>query len=210
MRIWSRWALLLALWPGILLSQRSVFFAQNMPPASSGCGAVGTPCVDNFTGTSGANLASPPWTMYLGSGYAVPTYYEAGGLSGTNGTGFASYTSGTFGSNQYSQFVLSGGVAGGPGVRTTSSGNGYIWFIEYNKIAIYAAGVYTSDFGGGCPTPSNGDTIRLSVSGSTLTCTDVTTSTSMSYTDTTYTTGVPGFVLDVSEAMRGPFQADSQ
>lgn len=177
------------------------------------CGAIGNTCIDSFTGTVNASLTNPPWTMLSGTGFSPILYIGSGEVQAGPNLGWAVYTSGSFGSNQFSQYVYEGDTSGtGLAVRMTVGGNGYVWEIIYNKIAIYNAGSFVADYAASCPTPSNGDTIKLSISSNVITCADITSSTSSTWTDTanTYTTGIPGFAGAGNKLIGGPFQGGSQ
>jgi len=169
------------------------------------------------------------------------TIVQAGGLAtlSTNTIGMATYTGETFNNDQYAQVVVHGGKSGdndpyGPCVRTDTNGNGYCYFPNGANGQIYilkggSAVSQTNGIPGGavlihyqhCPyigglgsqAASDGDTFQISAHGATITCTDVTTSTSDSATDSTFSTGSPGMFINQSYAglttyELGAFQAD--
>jgi len=169
------------------------------------------------------------------------TVVQAGGLAtlSANTIGMASYTGETFNNDQYAQVVVHGGKSGdndpyGPCVRTDSNGNGYCYFPNGSNGQIYiltggSAVSQTNGIPGGtvlihyqhCPyigglgsqAASDGDTFQISAHGSSITCTDVTTGTSDSATDSTFSSGSPGMFINQSYAglttyELGAFQAD--
>jgi hypothetical protein len=169
------------------------------------------------------------------------TIVQAGGLAtlSTNTIGMASYTGETFNNDQYAQVIVSGGKSGdndpyGPCVRTDTNGNGYCYFPNGANGQIYilkggSAVTQTNGVPGGtvlihyqhCPfiggtgsqAAAAGDTFKISAHGSTITCSDVTTGTSNSAIDSTFTSGSPGIFINQSFAglptyELGAFQAD--
>jgi len=104
-----------------------------------------------------------------------------------------------FASDQYSQVKFVSHTLNtdstGPCVRMSAAASGVCWIADSAKIYVLTAGsgvrsVVT------CPLPASGDTLQLSVVGSTYTCTDVTTGLYASGTDTTYFSGSPGILVD--------------
>jgi hypothetical protein len=166
---------------------------------------------------------------------------QAGGLAtlSTNTIGMASFTGQTFNNDQYAQVVVHGGKSSdndpyGPCVRTDTNGNGYCYFPNGSNGQIYilkggSAVSQTNGIPGGsvlihfqhCPyiggtgsqAAADGDTFQISATGSTITCKDVTTGTSNSANDVTFTSGSPGMFINQSYAglttyELGAFQAD--
>ena len=169
------------------------------------------------------------------------TIVQAGGLAtlSQNTIGMASYTGETFNNDQYAQVVVHGGKSGdndpyGPCVRTDTNGNGYCYFPNGANGQIYilkggSSVSQTNGIPGGsvlihyqhCPyigglglqAANAGDTFQISAHGSTITCTDVTTGTTDSAIDSTFSSGSPGMFINQSYAglptyELGAFQAD--
>lgn len=183
------------------------------------------PATDTF---SGSGALSSNWTnttetsdftgtLVQSSGQAVPS------PSGT--VGLATYTGAGFTNNQYAQAKIlanpaSGNNNTGPCVRMDTNGNGYCYFgLPNGQLWLLQNGdpLYNNVPGTllihwqVCPVPSIGDTIQISAVGTTITCKDVTTGASASVTDSTFSSGNPGIMVD----QRGPsgyglgsFQAD--
>jgi len=171
------------------------------------------PVTDAFSGT-GALSAS--WTNTTASGYVAAAKASGKVVPSVSGShSLASYTGVTFTANQYSQVVFettstSGGNTG-PCVRMSASGNGYCWLADAGVVYMLTGGGGTGSIGASCPVPANGDTIQLSVTGTTFTCTDVTTGSHASGPNSTYATGNPGFLVDQSistVSALASFQAD--
>jgi hypothetical protein len=93
-------------------------------------------------------------------------------------------------------FASNPGISG-PIVRGSLSGNGYLWAWQSGELAVLIGGTIDHSLGT-CPVGASSDVLQLSISGSTLTCTDVTTWATASFSDpdNTYTGGSPGFVID--------------
>lgn len=170
------------------------------------------PVMDAF---SGAGALSANWTNTTSSAYV--SLIQASGTvvpSVSAKQGLAIYTGLAFTNDQYSQvkFVshTSNTDSTGPCVRMSAAASGVCWIADSAKIYVLTAGsgvrsVVT------CPLPASGDTLQLSVVGSTYTCTDVTTGLYASGTDTTYSSGSPGILVDqrpsISYAL-AQFQSD--
>jgi sugar lactone lactonase YvrE len=155
---------------------------------------------DYFTG-SGALSSS--WTNTAAT---AETYVPAAQVSGTavpsvsGQHSLATYTGTTFAADQYAQaaFVThsSAGGSTGPCVHMSTTGNGYCYLGDWGIVYLLTNGTGSNGVISGCPIPASGDTIQLSVVGTTFTCTDVTTGAHASATDSTYATGNPGMLLD--------------
>jgi len=161
------------------------------------CGGATTTANNVYSDSfPGVGPLSSNWTQATNTGDpAIVNITQSNGqaTSGASGHGVAYYTGGTYGANQFAQATFP--VAGGyEGLLVRASTNyttpgGYLWAASAK--AIYLSG--TSNFiTAGCPTVSTGDTLRLSVSGSTVTCLNVTTGVSASAVDTTFTSGYAG------------------
>jgi hypothetical protein len=91
--------------------------------------------------------------------------------------------------------------AQGPMVRATStSASGYVWLFFYGNLSNTGGGYPITN--GGCPTVTNGQVGKLTASGTgtvTLTCLNVTTSASATFTDTTIpqNSGSPGMQIQL-------------
>jgi hypothetical protein len=155
---------------------------------------------DYFTG-SGALSSS--WTNTAAT---AETYVPAAQVSGTavpsvsGQHSLATYTGTTFAADQYAQaaFVThsSAGGSTGPCVHMSTTGNGYCYLGDWGIVYLLTNGTGSNGVISGCPIPASGDTIQLSVVGTTFTCTDVTTGAHASATDSTYAPGNPGVLLD--------------
>jgi len=162
-------------------------------------------CSDSFTVTG---PLSANWTQTTASGYPAAVTQTSGSVSST-ARAMATHTSGcTFGPSQTSQIVDNNdtGVTGLV-VRMTVAGDGYAWLFSLGAI-------YRLTAGGGtvlaisCPPGGHpGRVMKLSASGSTLTCTDVTGVLSASVIDSTYTAGNPGVITDPGGILDGPWMA---
>ncbi len=158
------------------------------------------PVTDTF---SGSGPLSSNWTSTTapGQGY-VPLQQAAGQVvpSTPAQQGLAIYTGAIFTNDQYSQvkFVAHLVVGGstGPCVRMSLAGDGVCYLADFGQIYLLVAGGGVAPIVSGCPIPSSGDTIQLSVLGTTYTCTDVTTGASASGNDSTVTTGSPAILVD--------------
>ena len=183
--------------PGILVDQRpstSYALAQFQGDCVPSCSY---PVTDAFSGSGAlsANWTNTTSTVYVplaqASGTVVPSVSAKQGL--------AIYTGVAFTNDQYSQvkFVThtSSKNSTGPCVHMNAAGSGVCWIADSGDSYVLAAGAGTHRVAF-CPIPESGDTLKLSVVGTTYTCTDVTTSGSASGTDSTYTTGNPGILVD--------------
>lgn len=190
------------------------------------CIAQTYPATDSFSGgsTSSPVPLSSNWTSNQNdpTDYNA-TIVQAGGTATLSvpgaGIGMASYTGETFSNDQYAQAVVYGGASGdnnpyGPCVRTDANGNGYCYFPNGQNGQVYilrggSAVSVTNGVPGGSPfihyqncpyIGSNGvkagDTFQISAVGSTITCKDITTGTSHSSIDSTFTSGSPGLFLN--------------
>jgi hypothetical protein len=169
-----------------------------------GCSITGT-VTDCFT--TPIDPLTTPWTANgICGGYDPVKATGSGAIASvTNGRGCAVYT-GWAGSNDHiARIKLDYGVGDDPGVtgptvRMTTTGNGYLYLIKEGKVYVLTGG------GGGgtpittCPGPAGGHIFSLQISGTTLTCRDETAGTSATGTDSTWSTGKPGFITDQSAA----------
>ncbi|HXC97539.1 MAG TPA: chitobiase/beta-hexosaminidase C-terminal domain-containing protein [Edaphobacter sp.] len=158
------------------------------------------PVTDNFTGTG---LLSANWTNTIAPNQDYFPILQASGkavLSIPGMQGLAIYSGAAFSSDQYSQvkFVthLAVGSSTGPCVRTDIAGDGVCYIADMGHMYLLLAGGGVASIGPPCPIPSTGDTIQLSVVGTTYTCTDVTTGVSASGSDYTISTGKPAILVD--------------
>lgn len=113
----------------------------------------------------------------------------------TAADGLAWWNADAFGNDQYSEMVISTVAAYiGPGVRLsgTNSGtqNGYAWLASLGTLYKVVNGVYTS-IGSSITVPSNGNTVKLEVIGTTITC-YISGSSVKTVTDATHSTGAAG------------------
>jgi hypothetical protein len=121
-----------------------------------------------------------------------------------SGKGIAILAGATFSATQSSQIVIAAdpadGGATGPIVRGDLSGNGYLWITNINSVIVLNGGAGGATIINTCPTVTIGNTVKLSISGTTLTCLNVTNSTSATGTDSTYASGKAGFLVDQTAA----------
>lgn len=153
------------------------------------------PFSDNFTGTGALSSCWLTFSAALqASGSAVPNT--------TNELGFAVLALGSIPADQSAVVAvnwLANPARSGPMVRANAtSGNAYRWEVGSGNLNIITSGVTVAGTLGTCPTVNSGDMVELSISGNTLTCTDLTTWSAASFTDSanTYTSGNPGFTVD--------------
>ena len=159
---------------------------------------------DNFPGSS----LSGNWTCYTTGTWGQPSVGSnsvssaVGGSSNVNS--LCGYTGGSFGANQTSQATV--GTNGGTGYQdqgvcihvTPASGNGYCWngaTTGSSDVVRIAAGVPTN-IGGYCgATYTAGDVIKIANVGSSISVFKNGVQQCSSVTDSTYTTGYPGFTF---------------
>jgi hypothetical protein len=182
------------------LAVKSGYTNSAVGSAAYTIGISGHLVTDSF---SGSGALSSNWTNTTAT---AETYVPAAQVSNTavpsvsGQHSLATYTGTTFAADQYAQavFVTHSSAAGstGPCVRMSTTGNGYCYLGDWGLIYLLTNGTGSNGILSGCPIPASGDTIQLSVIGTTFTCTDVTTGAHASATDSTYTTGNPGMLLD--------------
>lgn len=154
---------------------------------------------DSFSGTGSL---SSNWTSPVSgfTGVFVHEIAQAAGVAVDNyawSYGAALYSGTTFPNDQYAQVTVQsiGPDSGVPGicVRATVSGNGYCWgWASPSGVAIVQAGVST--YATSCTAPTAGQTMKLGVHGSTVTC-YVNGVEVGSFTDTTLTSGSPAILI---------------
>lgn len=158
--------------------------------------------VDTF---SGSGALSSNWTNTTASGQTFVPLVQANGtvVPSTPGTqGLAIYTGTSFVPWQYAQaqfvfhMVSALGSHTGLCVHMSVSGNGVCYLADAGAIFLASNGTFSTAITTGCPIPASGDTIRLLVFGTTYTCEDVTTGNFASGTDSTYSSGNPGIIVD--------------
>lgn len=200
---------------GILLATSLLASPAQRVPGPGGvigfdpCSISGT-VKDCFTNVQ--DPISGNWTVGTASSYSSVQSTGAGAAaSPITAYGFAIYTAGSFASTQDSTFVLNGtGSLGITGIciRCDTSGNGYLWIIALGTIYRIDAGAGTAlSMSGACDGHTGGQEgnhLKFSASGTTLTCLDIETGISQTATDSTYSTGRPGFLMDnsASSALR--------
>ena len=173
------------------------------------------PVTDMFSG-SGALSSNWTNTTVSGQGYVPLTQVSGTVVPSISGAqGLETYTGVAFTSDQYSQakFVNHSSAAGStaPCVRMSTSGNGVCYLADDGLIYLLTAGAGVHPISSSCPIPASGDTVQLSVVGTTYTCTDVTTGAHASGTDSTYSAGSPGIIIDQRNSTiyaLAQFQAD--
>jgi hypothetical protein len=167
---------------------------------------------DPFTGTG---ALSSCWTAYSSN---VAT--RAGGVAAPAARSFAVefFTpTGAMPANQTAyvsiSFTAHPGISGVMVRGNASTGAGYLWKAATGALVIATSPSSNIGTLGTCPIASPGDVLQLSIdSAFTLTCTDLATFASDSYSDTGshYSTGSPGFVVDTRSetgVTAGPFTA---
>jgi hypothetical protein len=182
---------------------------------AAGRGAV-YPVTDTFPGSG---ILSSNWTDLANTnpGYVLLQQANSAAVPSVAGAqGMAIYTGATFTNDQYSQInfvsqVASSGSSTGPCVHMSGTGNGVCYLADIGLLYLLTGGGGAGDINSSCPIPANGDTIQLSVVGTTYTCTDLTTGASSSTTDSTYTSGNPAILVDQRPSTTyalAQFQAD--
>jgi hypothetical protein len=163
---------------------------------------------DNFPGLG----LSGNWTCYFAATWGQPSVgsnsvYNLQG-SPTNLTSLCGYTGGSFGANQTSQATV--GANGGTSYESQgvcihvnpASGNGYCWNGATTDVVRIAAGVPTN-IGAYCgATYTAGDVIKISNTGSSISVFKNGLQQCSSVTDSTYTTGYPGFTFGYGDRFR--------
>lgn len=174
---------------------------QGMGPGPGTPASAGSSCpyTDNFPGAGVPFIAS--WTAVASFASGSGVLMQNSGVAQTNG-GFkiaADIVTGgtcTFGANQFAQATF---VAAGAGdsiavlARMNSSGNGY-GLGSGGQLFKYTAGSGTFLIAG-CGSATAGTVMRVTVSGSTITG-NYNGTTCATTTDSTYTTGLPGLLIN--------------
>jgi hypothetical protein len=168
------------------------------PPASGGCSL---PYSDSFASTGSLNAC---WTTPAAPAGVSGTVTSGGGQAVAT-SGAVAVLAATAPANQSAQVsIVTVGSYNGPVVRmTASSGNGYAWLVNIQSIYVLIGGGFSAiAISGTCPIVSNGDVVKLSITGTggstSLTCLDVTTSASTTGADgsgTNYSSGQPGLLV---------------
>jgi hypothetical protein len=172
------------------------------------------PLYDTFIGTG---ALSSCWTPY-GTSTALRSGVGSAAPNTSNEFGFEALASTTTPADQtaiVSINWLTDPARSGPIVRADpATGNAYAWKVGTGDLVAITSGIAVALSLGTCPAAASGDVVQLSVSGNTLTCTDLTTFAAASFVDTanTYTTGRPGFIIDgtaETDVSAGPFTASA-
>jgi Chitobiase/beta-hexosaminidase C-terminal domain len=188
----------------------------------SGTALAQYPAVDAFSGAGPVGLGANWTNIISGTRVSGTPTKNAGVLGFSGGSGsdpvaVSYYSSLTFSADQYAQFVVGPDSNfdsnTSPMVRVdTSTGNGYSWDWTTNKLQKWTAGANSDlTMTANCPGTALNDTVRVSVVGTTIYCTDITTGSFGSATDSTYSTGVPAVMVGSFSghlAASGPWQAD--
>jgi hypothetical protein len=196
----------------LLIGPKPMVHAQYKPskphsPSLAYCPGITGSYVDCFTGST---LLGPPWVSSANLPSTVSGTGAGAHPTDTGQMAVGVYAGGTFGTDQSARVVaLSYSSGGGGGVRYSGpcvrfdplTGNGYCWLLGLGSVYKFVNGGGSSTVITGCSThndPFSADVFELSVVGSTFTCTDVTRggSTSVTGTDSSYTSGYPSFVID--------------
>jgi hypothetical protein len=161
--------------------------------------AVTYPATDTF---SGSGALSSNWTKTTSNlGYVSLTQNSGTVVPSVSGKqGLEIYTGVSFANNQYAQaqFVTHPSAYGSTGVcvRMNTAGSGVCYLAAYGEIYSLTGGAGKYAIARDCPVARSEDTIQLLVVGTTYTCTDLTTGHSASATDSLYSTGNPGILVD--------------
>jgi hypothetical protein len=163
------------------------------------------PCALPYTPTLSGTGPLP--SCYTATIAGLPTVTQSGGyMVAASGYGIAAMT-GVPAQSPASSLAkyLTASTNSGPGLFTTS-GNGYAWLPSLGVVYIVTAGSGVSTLTNACPTVSVNDTLKISISGTTITCKDVTTSTTVTNTDSTYagSTLYTGVVVYASAPLSNP------
>ena len=158
------------------------------------------PVTDTFSGTG---PLSSNWTNTTAPNQGYVPIHQASGeaiLATPGHQGLAIYTGANFTNDHYSQVKflthLATSSSTGPCVRMNVAGDGVCYLADTGHIYLLLAGGGVFPIGSPCPIPSSGDTIQLSVVGTTYTCADITTGASASGSDSTISTGSPAILID--------------
>jgi hypothetical protein len=161
---------------------------------------------DDFNRGSTVTLCTGNWTCIDGSSFVV-TNTAAEPDNGSQGN-FAYYSGASFTDDHYSQvkWSSSGATNGvGPAVRVSATDDGYMYQVHDTSIYRFddvSAGTYTM-IKACTDSPSVGDTLKLEISGTTLTVSRNGTPVSgCTITDATYASGEPGVYGSVSSGMQ--------
>ena len=192
----------------VTLSSLMLLMGAQRIPGPGGTAPSGGGYTDNFPGSS----LSGNWTACTLSGFGAPSVGTAGAASPyftqsvynaqfSPGNAFLiGYTAGTFGTNQQSQASKGGAYSnnGSPLIHfDPSTCNGYGWSGDGQSITKITGGVITNlTTSNPCSSTglfvTNGDVLKLSNIGPTITILDVTTGLSCTAVDGTYTAGYAG------------------
>jgi hypothetical protein len=162
--------------------------------------------LSNWTDLAQTNSGYVP--LQQNNGVAIPS------VAGQQG--MAIYTAATFPNDQYSQvkFLSPGASTGsstGTCVHMSATGDGVCYLADIGLLYLLSGGNGAGDINSSCPIPASGDTIQLSVVGTTYTCSDLTTGASSSTTNSVFPSGSPAILVDqrpsTSYAL-AQFQAD--
>jgi len=154
---------------------------------------------DNFNRANGGLGAN--WTTAYGTAFAIASNQ----VTATNSGQGAFWSATTFSADQFSEANVSpaSGFAG-PTVRMVAPGNGYICLEQFNSLGIFklTTGNAGSALASSAPTTSAFDTVRLEVSGNSLTCrmNGPSGASIITASDATYSSGSPGFSTFVTGA----------
>jgi hypothetical protein len=173
--------------------------------ASVGGGVSSGGCALPFSDSlSGTGALGPCYTIATASGYGTLSRLSGAVVPAANGKGIAILAGATFSATQSSQIVIAADVADGgatgPIVRGDLSGNGYLWLVSLNEVIVLNTGAGGSTVINTCPNVAIGNTVKLSASGSTITCLNVTSALSAAGTDSTFASGKAGFFVDQTSA----------
>lgn len=147
------------------------------------------------------------WSIATASGYVSANSTGAGAVPNpSNGKTIIYYSGGSASATQTAATVLglgSGADIGvsGPCVRMGTTGNGYCYLINLQAVYVITGGAGTGPIINDCPSASGAgtDIFQLTVSGTTVQCTDVTTGAhGTAATDSTWNAGRIGAIIDNS------------
>lgn len=192
----------LFVWILALFLQSPLFIHARAVSNNPACTITGSHTITNcFVAVQ--NPIAAPWSSATSTGYVAAKSTGTGAkASNDTGNSIVVYTTGSAANDQESTILyqnstgstLNGGVTG-PCVRMDLSGNAYCWLINQGSVYVITAGSGGATPVTGCPAHFDGDVFQLQVTGTTLTCRDLTAGTSATGTDTTYTTGRVGFLV---------------
>lgn len=190
---------LLALIAPFMSAQSAGFFGQNY--------STSTPCTLPYNyNPSGSGSLPSCWAQSTETGLVnlVVSSGEITAASAGNAAALETGTGSTTPQSIQATFIFSGSNHSALLIHSTADrSTNYTWAPIDNVVYSIVGGTATPLTGATCPFPSSGDVLKFGYSGTTLTCTDITTSASASFTTTTILSGFAGLVVGTSSNANG-------